>query len=93
MIDIYAYFSELVNRIGVPKFILSYILLYIIIILILIASFIAIKDDKYIFLERCERLAEDSVVFGKNQPYYLVYKDCNQPPKRIKIKNYIFVEK
>lgn len=91
MLDIYV--SKLISKIGIPKFILSYIILAIIIILILVASFIATKDDKYIFLEECERLAEESVIFGKNQPYYLVYKDCNQPPKRIKIKNYIFVEK
>ena len=91
MLNIYT--SKLVEKIGVPKFILSYIILAIIIILIMIASFITTNDNKYIFLEECERLAKESVVFGKNQPYYLVYKDCNQPPKRIKIKNYIFVEK
>ena len=91
MLNIYT--SKLVEKIGVPKFILSYIILAIIIILIMIASFIATNDNKYIFLEECERLAQESVVFGKNQPYYLVYKNCNQPPKRIKIKNYIFVEK
>lgn len=92
MLNIYT--SKLVEKIGIPKFILSYIILAIIIILIMIASFIATNDNnKYIFLEECERLAEESVVFGKNQPYYLVHKDCSQPPKRIKIKNYIFVEK
>ena len=90
MLNIYV--SRLVEKIGILKFILSYIILSIIIILIMIASFITTNDNKYIFLEECERLAEESVVFGKNQPYYLVYKDCNQPPKRIKIKNYIFVE-
>lgn len=90
MLNIYV--SKLVEKIGISKFILSYIILSIIIILIMIASFITTNDNKYIFLEECERLAEESVVFGKNQPYYLVYKDCNQPPKRIKIKNYIFVE-
>ena len=91
MLNIYV--SRLVEKIGILKFILSYIILSIIIILIMIASFITTNDNKYIFLEECERLAEESVVFGKNQPYYLVYKDWNQPPKRIKIKNYIFVEK
>lgn len=91
MLDIYV--SKLINKIGALKFILSYIALCMIIILIFVASFIATNNNRYIFLEECERVAEDSVVFGKNQPYYLVYKDCNQPPKRIKIKNYIFVEK
>lgn len=91
MLDIYV--SKLINKIGIPKFILSYIILYILIILIFIVSFIATNDDKYIFLEECERIAEDSVVFGKNHPYYLLYKDCKQPPRKIKIKNYIFVEK
>lgn len=91
MLDIYV--SKLINKIGIPKFILSYIALCIIIILIFVASFIATNNDKYIFLEECERVAEESVVFGKNQPYYLVYKDCNQPPRRVKVKNYIFVEK
>ena len=91
MLNIYV--SKLVEKIGIPKFILSYIILSIIIILIMVASFITTNDNKYIFLEECERLSEESVVFGKNKPYYLVYKDCSQPPKRIKIKNYIFVEK
>lgn len=71
------------------------IILFLVLIMVSTLSLILKNKNKnYIYLDECYRVAEECVFFdSKERPIYLSYKDCSVPPRRIKIKNYIFVEK
>lgn len=58
----------------------------------IIILFNANAYDKVVYLERCYRLAEESIVISDKNIYYLSYNDCEKPPRRIKINNVLFIE-
>lgn len=68
-----------------------------IILLILVSIIILFSKNigkKYIHLEECYRVVEECVVFDtQHKPIYIAYKDCSVPPRRVEIRDYIFVEK
>lgn len=71
-------------------------IILIICLLLSIISLINIVDvlnhNNVIYLEKCQRLAVDCV-YGEEQPYYLVFKDCEQEPQIHRVKKFTFVEK
>ena len=60
--------------------------------IIIIILFNANTYDKVIYLEKCYRLAEESIVMSDKNIYYLSYNDCEKSPRRIKINNVLFIE-
>lgn len=58
----------------------------------IIILFNANTYDKVIYLEKCYRLAEESIVISDKNIYYLSYNDCEKSPRRIKINNVLFIE-
>lgn len=70
---------------------------------ILIISFIALiiviifnekMNKRYIYLEECYRVVEECVSFTQGDyPLYVAYKDCSVPPRNVRIRDTIFVEK
>lgn len=73
-----------------------YFLLEVIIIgaftIYIIILFNANTYDKVVYLEKCYRLAEESIVMSDKNIYYLSYNDCEKSPRRIKINNVLFIE-
>lgn len=58
----------------------------------IIILFNANTYDKVVYLEKCYRLAEESIVMSDKNIYYLSYNDCEKLPRRIKINNVLFIE-
>lgn len=58
----------------------------------IIVLFNANAYDKVIYLEKCYRLAEESIVMSDKNIYYASYNDCEKSPRRIKINNVLFIE-
>lgn len=75
------------------KFISIIIVMIILGIISLIYLFTTVNFKGVIYLDKCYRVAEDSIIFTPNNVFYLQYKDCKTEPRKIKINGYIFIEK
>lgn len=74
-------------------------LMIIALITLLLCAFILIiihnsrSYNKIVYLDKCERLAADSVIITDNNTYYLTYNDCSAAPQKILINKVLFIER